>query len=402
LEFPEDISKEQLINDLIDLRRRINELEKIEQDKKKYEEELAQTKAMFEGLFEFAPDAIVVVNREGRIIQVNKQTERLFGYTREELLNADHDILVPQRFREKHLKNRREYMSELRVRHMGTGLELYGRKKNGIEFPVDIALGPLQIKNDTVVLAVVRDFSQRKENEDNLKQALADLERSNKELEQFAYVASHDLQEPLRKVSGFTDLLAERYKGKLDAEADRYINYVLDGAQRMHTLINDLLTYSRVGRGTKPFARIDCNELLKQLLPGMHEGLADDAVSYGPLPIVMANESELGRVFQNLINNGTKFHRDGKPRVSVFAKQNGKEWVFSVSDNGIGIEPRFFDRIFEMFQRLHTREEYPGTGIGLAICKKIIEKHGGRIWVESQPGNGSVFYFTLPMLPGEE
>ena len=178
MKTPEDLSKEQLINDLIKLRSRVNELQKIEKDKKKYEEELSQTKAMFEGLFEFAPDAIVVVNREGRIVQVNKQAERLFGYAREELLNADHDILVPERFRNKHLENRRGYMAKPHVRHMGTGMELHGRKKDGSEFPVDIALGPLQRKKDIVVLAVVRDFTERKKAQEELEH-LASFPRLN-------------------------------------------------------------------------------------------------------------------------------------------------------------------------------------------------------------------------------
>jgi signal transduction histidine kinase len=247
------------------------------------------------------------------------------------------------------------------------------------------------------------ELAERKLAEEKLARSLVDLERSNKELEQFAYVASHDLQEPLRKVGSFTELLSRRYKDQLGPDADRYIDYITDGAKRMSLLINDLLTFSRIGTSTRPFAVIDCNEVVKRTLDDLQyrvresnaEVLCDD------LPVIMADEMQISLVFQNLIGNALKFHRDESPRIHVSASRDHDGWIFEVSDNGIGIEKEYFDRIFIMFQRLHSRETYKGTGIGLAICKKVVERHGGRIWLESDPGRGSVFYFKIPDNKGE-
>jgi signal transduction histidine kinase len=233
---------------------------------------------------------------------------------------------------------------------------------------------------------------------DRLHIAGADLTRSNQELEQFAFVASHDLQEPLRKVSSFSQLLAAQYKGKLDAEADEFIGYMVDGAERMQTLIQNLLAYSRLGRRGQPFAATDGNVVLKQALDNLQEAIeaSGAVVTSDPLPLVLADEIQLAQLFQNLIGNAIKFHGAIKPLIHVRAESNGTEWIFSVRDNGIGIDPQFAQRIFVIFQRLHSRHEYPGTGIGLAICKKIVERHGGRIWMESQLGQGTTFQFTLP------
>ena len=230
-----------------------------------------------------------------------------------------------------------------------------------------------------------------------LAETMAELERSNRELEQYAYVASHDLQEPLRKITSFISLLEKRYKDSFEQEGVKYLHYVVDGAKRMQTLINDLLAYSRLGTQGRPFLQTDCNKVLDRILVDLDKPIKNRGaeITHDSLPILMADELQLGQVFQNLVANAVKFCRD-RPRIHISAERGADGWLFSVSDNGIGIKEEFFDRIFVMFQRLHTPVEYPGTGIGLAVCKKIIERHGGRIWAESEAGKGSTFYFTIP------
>jgi hypothetical protein len=266
-------------------------------------------------------------------------------------------------------------------------------------------------------LSSIDDITERKQAENQLRQTLADLARSNTDLERFAYVASHDLREPLRMVTSFVQLLAERYRGQLDADADEFIGFAVDGAQRMERLINDLLAYSRVGAHGAPPQPIDADVALDDALWNLDLAITDAGaiVTHDPLPTVMADPIQLTQLFQNLISNAVKFRGSAPPLVHVSAMREGKgageqggkgageisplqpgEWRFSVRDNGIGIDPKDHARIFGVFQRLHSREEYPGTGIGLAVCQRIVERHGGRIWVESQLGQGTTFYFTLP------
>ncbi len=233
-----------------------------------------------------------------------------------------------------------------------------------------------------------------------LEESIAELARSNADLQQFAYVASHDLKEPLRMVASYTQLLARRYKGKLDSDADEFIRYAVDGANRMQWLINDLLAYSRVTVQDKVFEEVDCNSVLEEVLSDIRVAVEESraVVTRDPLPTVMADRVQLGQLFQNLIGNAIKFHGKEPPQVHVSAERRPTEWLFSVRDNGVGLDPEYAERIFVIFQRLHNREEYPGTGIGLAICKKIVERHGGRIWVVSQTGRGATFHFTLPII----
>ncbi len=247
------------------------------------------------------------------------------------------------------------------------------------------------------VRRAVREKGLRQEN----RRGQEDLARSNQDLEQFAYVASHDLQEPLRMVATYTQLLAERYRGKLDADADKYIHYAVDGALRMQKLVQDLLTFSRVGREGLAVQSTDGNAVLGTALTNLEAAIRESAavVESVPLPVVMADSTQLVQVLQNLIGNAIKFHGSEPPAIRVSAEAQAKEWVFSVADNGIGIAAEHAENVFVIFRRLHTRTEYPGNGIGLSICKKIIEQHGGRIWFESEPGRGSTFRFTLPMKP---
>ena len=251
----------------------------------------------------------------------------------------------------------------------------------------------------------VRRALREKRLRDENQQAQQELARSNQDLEQFAYVASHDLQEPLRMVATYTQLLAERYRGKLDDNADKYIHYAVDGALRMQVLVQDLLAFSRAGRQDSALQNTDCNTVVQTALKNLQASVDDSKakVVCEPLPVTVAHEMQLLQVFQNLIGNAIKFHGSNSPEIHISASKAGKEWVFSVADNGIGIDPEHANIIFAIFKRLHTRAEYPGSGIGLAICKKIIERQGGRIWVESQRGQGSTFKFTLPARePGRE
>ncbi len=242
--------------------------------------------------------------------------------------------------------------------------------------------------------------SQQKQAEHDLALKVEELARSNRDLEQFAYVASHDLQEPLRMVAMYAQLLAERYRGKLDEQADKYIHYAVDGALRMQTLVQDLLAFSRAGREGTKMMQVNCNLLMKQVLRNLEATIRESnaEILQSDLPTVLANSTQLQQVLQNLVGNAVKFRGNQAPKICVNAKQDGGEWLFEVNDNGIGIAPEHADRIFVIFQRLHTREEYPGNGIGLSICKKIIERHGGRIWVTANDHGGATFNFTLPVI----
>lgn len=253
-----------------------------------------------------------------------------------------------------------------------------------------------ELRDANIRLSV--ELDERRRAEYLLTQYAEDLKRSNTELEQFAYVASHDLQEPLRMVASFTQLLARRYRGKLDRDADEFINFAVDGATRMQSLINDLLAYSRVGSRGKPFQPVDCTEVLSQALANLGTTLEENhaVVTHDPLPTVTGDKGQLVQLFQNLIANAIKFQGSDLPRIHLRADQTESGWTFAIRDNGIGIPAEHHDRIFSLFQRLHRRADYPGTGIGLAISKKIVERHGGRIWVESTLGQGSTFYFTIP------
>ena len=243
------------------------------------------------------------------------------------------------------------------------------------------------------------DITKRQQAEEKLQRTLEDLERSNKELEEFAYIASHDLQEPLRKIANFSEMLVTQYQGRLDEQAERYFGYIIDGAKRMQALINDLLSYSRVGRAELTLVPASLEEILKGTLSNLQALIQESGaeISHDPLPTLQVNPHQMGQLLQNLITNGIKFHDHRAPRIHLSARQEGQEWVIAVRDHGIGFDPQYVEGIFKVFKRLHSKEQYPGTGIGLAICKKIVERHGGRIWAESEPGRGATFYFTIPV-----
>lgn len=266
----------------------------------------------------------------------------------------------------------------------------------------DVYAFPVGEEKPRRVGILFNDITQRKLIEKELNQTLEKLKQSNGELEQFAYVASHDLQEPLRMIASYVQLLERRYKGKLDADADEFIGYAVDGANRMRSLIDDLLTYSRVSRLGRPFEATDLQLTLDIVLQNLHTSITDNKakVTHDKLPTLSADSGQMVQLFQNLIGNAIKFHGEEAPHVHISVEEQDAGYMFAVKDNGIGIDPQYFDRLFKIFQRLHTKQEYPGSGIGLVICKKIVERHGGRIWLESQVGKGSTVYFTLKKAQG--
>ena len=361
--------------------------------------ESKESEAKYRGLLEAAPDAMVIVNEAGDIVLLNLQAEKQFGYRRDELVGRKVTNLIPEGFAERLIADGNRTAAEALVQQIGMGIDLYGRRKDGSEFPIEMMLSPLESAHGILVTAAIRNITVRKEGEENLLRTAEELKQTNDQLQQFAYVASHDLQEPLRMVASYTQLLAKRYVGRLDSDADEFISYAVDGCNRMQTLIRDLLAYSHSGTDGKAQRVISTEDVLQEVLINLRAMIEESGavVTHDSLPTIMSSGSQLAQIFQNLIGNAIKYRSASAPRVHISATKNdGKGWVLSVRDNGMGIEPQYFEKIFVLFQRLHGREEFSGTGIGLAVCKKIVEQLGGTIWVESQPEKGSTFYFSLP------
>jgi PAS domain S-box-containing protein len=356
------------------------------------------------GLLEAAPDAMVVVSQSGEIVLVNVQAENQFGYRRDELVGQKMMNIIPVGFAERLIADGSRTAAEALAQQIGTGIELSGRRKDGSEFPIEIMLSPLETAEGILVTAAIRNITEPKKSEEQMVKTAEALRRSNDQLQQFVYVASHDLQEPLRMVASYTQLLARRYKGRLDSEADEFIDYAVDGCNRMRRLIQDLLAYAHAGTIGNPLSEISSESALKEALENLR-GIIEEGgaiVTHDPLPAITVDHTHVIQVFQNLVENAIKYRSAEVPHVHISATKNcGAEWIFSVRDNGLGIAPQYFEKIFILFQRLHGRQEFNGTGIGLAICKKVVERLGGRIWVESQPEKGSTFYFSLPESDGK-
>lgn len=351
----------------------------------------------YRGLLEAAPDAMIVVDERGEIVLVNVQAEKRFGYHRNELIGQPVTNVIPEGFAERLIADALRSTEDALAQQIGTGIELSALRRDGSEFPIEIMLSPLADGDGMLITAAIRDISARKAAEAALLRTVEELKRSNEELEQFAYIASHDLQEPLRMVASYTQLLGRRYKGRLDADADEFIEYAVDGATRMQRLIQDLLMYSRVGTKGKELKATSSRAAFDEALGNLRRVIEEQGaiVTHDELPSVLADEMQLVQLFQNLVGNAIKYQASAVPTVHVSAARHDAKWVFSVRDNGLGIEAQYFERIFGMFQRLHKRDEFAGTGIGLAVCKKIVERHGGTISVESTPGQGSTFRFAL-------
>lgn len=404
------------------------------------ERQLRQKEQWLSAVLNSISEAVITTDNQAQVTFMNPVAEHLTGWSQAEALQqplAEVLAVVDEATNEPTATFLAQTMVTREALTIDNAL-LTGR--DGQQRPIEESIAPVLDENGRTVglVLVFRDVTQRrlaeaevqhyqenlealvaertaalKDLNSQLHQEIAERElaqeimayqaqrllQSNGELEQFAYIASHDLREPLRKIKSYTELLAKRYQGELDEKADKYIYYIVDGATRMQQLIADLLTYSRVGRAELSSTPTDLTAVLQKTIHDLevaiHESQA--TVTWDTLPTLAVDQAQLSRLFQNLIGNALKFNAEQPPRIHISAEQKENHWLFSVADNGIGIEPRFMERIFLIFQRLHAQGEYPGTGIGLAICKKVVENHNGRIWLTSTPGQGTTFYFTLPV-----
>lgn len=375
-------------------------------DRKKTERKIAEAEERLRTIFESSPDAYLITNPDdGRIIDCNPVTEAMLGGTRDQIIGKTADEISP--LYQPNEKTSAEAVAEKHVKaleHGSNRFEWMHQRFDGSHFWVDVSIVTMTLSKRQVHFISWRDISERKRMEQELERTLKSLAESNQELEHFAYIASHDLQEPLRMVSSYVQLLSQRYKDQLDADANDFINYAVDGATRMKGMIDALLSYARVNTRGRELMPVDSNQVLADSLKNLELAIEDNEaiVSYDPLPRIKADEIQFGQLFQNLISNAIKFKKpDVPPRVHICARRESNEWHFSIADNGIGIDLKDSERIFLIFQRLHTRQQYPGTGIGLALCKKIVERHGGRIWVESEKDLGCTVHFTIPAITEE-
>jgi PAS domain S-box-containing protein len=417
--------------------------------RKTLERELRENEALFKGLFDYSPNAVLAVDRQGAIVLANRQFEEMFGYRQVDIIGKPLDILLPEKTRRAHGRHMQEYYQNPQVRPMGAVLSLYGLRKDGSLFPVDVSLSPVQVGNQMMVLAAVQDLTERKRVEYELKlhqEHLEDLVRmrtyelekevaerkrveekmkhkqsqldqyarqlanSNRDLEDFAMVASHDLQEPLRKITAFSERLEEKIDPVLDETGRDYMNRIRDATTRMQTMLNDLMAYSRVNTLAQPSAQVDLNQVLAEVVSNLEIRIeaSGGEVLVGDMPSIEADALHMKQLFQNLIANGLKFHKPGVPPVVRVTCElvGGRNWreervQIMVEDNGIGMDEQYIDKIFQPFQRLHGRFEYEGSGMGLAICRKIVERHGGSIDVSSAEGQGTRFVIALPLVQEE-
>jgi len=368
-----------------------------------------QEEEKFRNLLESAPDAIVIVNTSGGIQLVNVQAEKLFGYSREELIGQPVEILVPQRFQDQHAGHRQGYSQSPHTRAMGAGLELYGRRKNGEEFPVEVSLSPLSTTAGTLFSSAIRDVTERRRAEaeiqklnSDLNLKLAELGAVNKELESFSYSVSHDLRAPLRHIDGFARILREEYAASLPEEGRRYLDRILEADNHMGHLVDDLLNLAHIGRREMRKSRVKLGEIAKQALADLPPDVGNRDIEWRiePLPEADCDPWLLRLVFSNLLSNAAKFTRTRPTAViEVGARTENGATAFFVRDNGVGFDPKYADKLFGVFQRLHREEDFEGTGIGLATVQRIIQRHGGEIWAESALGHGATFFFTLGPRP---
>lgn len=347
-------------------------------------------------LLQNVSDAIIATDNEFRIQSWNKAAETIYGWQEAEVLGKTMGELMIQVYQQ---SSREEMMAAFLSKAQWIG-RVSQYRKDGTLIPVLSSITAVKDQQGTIIgaVAVNRDITDQMEIEEALRERTRSLEVSNQDLAQFAYAASHDLQEPLRMITSYLQLVANRYKDQLDDEAQEFIGYAVDGAVRMRQLITDLLAYSRVGQKNQGFGQVSLAKILEQVFFNLEVQIqeANVVITHDPLPIITADKTQMLQLLQNLISNAIKFRRQESPKIHLSARQEATNWIIQISDNGIGMEPRLTKKIFTIFQRLHTREEYPGTGIGLAICKKIVQNHRGEIWADSAPGIGSTFSFSIP------
>jgi PAS domain S-box-containing protein len=386
--------------------------------------ERRHAEAKFRGLLDSAPDAMIGVSPDGEIVFANLQAEALFGYTRAELLGQKMEMLLPERVRERHVRHREQFAAQPKTRPMGAGLELSARNRDGSEFPVEISLSTLETQEGRIVSAAIRDISDRKrvqleiealnaelrEANDELESRVAErtaalaaqtatLKATNDELEAFSYSVSHDLRAPLRAIDGFAKLLAARYSSELSEEGQGYLGKVRTGAKQMGQLIDGLLAFSRLQRQALVRTPVDLAALVREVWEEFAPDRAGRDIEFvvEDLPRANADARLIRHVLSNLLSNSIKYTRTRTPaRITISAEQRaGAEPVYVISDNGVGFDMRYADKLFQVFQRMHRAEEFEGTGIGLALVARIVDRHGGRVWANAEPDGGATFYFTL-------
>jgi PAS domain S-box-containing protein len=384
------------------------------------EQTLRETERRTRLIIENSLDAFIAMDKQGHILDWNRHAEEMFGFRRHDTLGKSiNEIISPNYIRKTGQRiDLEKILTELKDRPQNDRIEVLGVDRDGNEFPMEVGLFRVEDKQGTMFCAFINDITERKEIEQKrrkmrrelerrVEERTLDLQRSNEELQQFAKIASHDLQEPLRAVQGFANLFAKRYKGKLDKDADDFIDFILDGTARMQQLIEAVLEHSKIQPPGKDTPVTNVNSVLVEVLANLSQSIAESGAEIkkmNELPSVRMARTHLIQLFQNLIGNAIKYRGEAAPQIFVSSELNVDEWLFTVRDNGIGIDPRYAEKVFDMFARLQGRTVYKGTGMGLAICKKIVSAHGGNIWMESEPGQGSIFFFTIPseVQPKEE